>query len=205
MPSTAPAIPNQGSTVGAGTSYVYPFKGSYPITVPFGPDPGVDWGIPVGTPIDSIANGTVTKIGLQGYGGQAVQIDHGNGIVSYYGHLTKALVTVGQQVSQGQQIGLSGGAVGDPNSGISTGPHLELGVIVNGNHVDPIAFLKSQGASAPSGIQAQGAFSANSAGLFDWVGNIFKPFLEFLIQAGMVVGGVVLMFAGLTIIAKQLK
>lgn len=192
------------SSTGSGSKYVYPFKGSFPITVPFGPDPGVDWGMPTGTPIFAIANGTVTKIGLSGYGGQAVQIDHGGGIQSYYGHNSKALVTVGQQVTQGQPIALSGGAVGDPNAGNSTGPHLELGVIVNGQHVDPIAFLKSQGASAPSGsfTAAPAGFSLNP---FDWVGQIFHPLVEFAIEAGMVIGGGVLLLLSFIILAKQTK
>ena len=192
--------PNAGSSINSASKWVYPFQGSFPITEPFGPDPGVDWGMPQGTAVDAIGNGTVTAIGLPGYGGQAVQIDHGNGIVSYYGHLTKALVSIGQQVSMGQQIGLSGGTPGDPNAGISTGAHLELGVIVNGQHVDPIKFLQSQGASAPSGLQINPAFSLNP---FDWVGKIFKPLIEFLIEAGMVIGGGVLMFFGLALIAKS--
>lgn len=123
------------------SNYVYPFQGNFPVTESHAQgDPGVDWGMPTGTPIMAIAGGTVTRIGESGYGPNYVEIDHGNGISSFYGHGEAAFVHVGQHVSQGQEIGLSG------NMGQSTGPHLELGIRVNGRNVDPVSFLQSQGA-----------------------------------------------------------
>jgi murein DD-endopeptidase MepM/ murein hydrolase activator NlpD len=93
---------------------------------------GVDISLPIGTSVLSTADGVVTFSGwsAQGYG-QTVQVRHDNGLVTLYGHLSRSLVSVGQSVSQGQPIALSG------NSGISTGPHLHYEIRLNGVAVDP--------------------------------------------------------------------
>ena len=64
-----------------------------------------------------------------------VYIDHGGGVTSRYGHLSKVLVKVGQSVSQGDVIARSG------NTGNSTGPHLHFEIRVNGNAVSPLSYL----------------------------------------------------------------
>ncbi|MDE2468362.1 MAG: M23 family metallopeptidase, partial [Bradyrhizobium sp.] len=125
--------------------YDYPLAGNNPITETHAQgDPGVDWGVPVGTPVYAIASGTVIQIGAPGYGPNYVEIDHGGQIQSFYGHNSAALVHVGEKVAQGQEIALSG------NEGNSTGPHLELGIRVNGQLVDPISFLQDQGGQMPT-------------------------------------------------------
>lgn len=97
---------------------------------------GVDIGVPIGTPIKAIREGTViaAREGMRGYG-TGVFIDHGiinkKHITSEYGHLSQCNVKVGDKVSAGQIIGKSG------NSGISTGPHLHLTIKENGIPVDP--------------------------------------------------------------------
>ena len=97
----------------------------------------IDIGVPEGTNVYATSSGKVTVAGaVSGYG-YAVYIDHGNGIVSRYGHLKAGgiKVSVGQQVTAGQVIALSG------NTGISTGPHLHFEVRVNDVKVDPLNYV----------------------------------------------------------------
>ena len=101
---------------------------------------GIDIGVPVGTPVKSIADGTVVAAngGMRGYG-NGVFVDHGiiNGkhVVSEYGHLSSFDVKVGDKVKQGQVIAKSG------NTGISTGPHLHLTIRENGLPIDPKTYF----------------------------------------------------------------
>ena len=77
------------------------------------------------------AGGKVLKIryGWNGGGGNYIEIIHPNGVITYYGHIITALVSEGQEVSQGDSIALMGGKPGTPGSGISTGCHVHFGVI----------------------------------------------------------------------------
>lgn len=92
-------------------------------------------------PVYCMADGTVTTSGWFGTGGQAVTVNHGNGIVSWYLHGSQLLVSVGQKVSAGQQIMVSG------NTGFSTGAHLHFQINVNspngvtGTAVNPTAYF----------------------------------------------------------------
>jgi hypothetical protein len=144
---------------GGGATYDYPLTGSPPITETHAQgDPGVDWGVPTGTPVYAIASGTVIQVGAPGYGPYYVEIDHGGQIQSFYGHNSQALVHVGDKVAQGQEIALSG------NLGNSTGPHLELGIKVNGQLVDPVSFLQEQGGRMPTGTADPLSASQSAAG-----------------------------------------
>ncbi len=96
---------------------------------------GLDIGASTGTPIKAAASGTVTKAGRTSDYGNIVVISHGNGIETYYAHCSKLYVTVGQKVSQGEQIA----AVG--STGRSTGPHLHLEIRVNGVAQNPQNYL----------------------------------------------------------------
>jgi hypothetical protein len=93
---------------------------------------GVDLRAPMRTEIYAIADGTVIFAGNNGGYGKTVKIDHGNGIVSLYGHCSWLNVRKGDKVTQGRVIALSG------NTGMSTGPHLHFGIYVNGGSIDPL-------------------------------------------------------------------
>ncbi|MGN0335671.1 MAG: peptidoglycan DD-metalloendopeptidase family protein [Lachnospiraceae bacterium] len=96
---------------------------------------GIDWGTPVGTAVMASSGGTVTVAGWQSGYGYVVYISHPDGKQTRYGHLSKVLVSVGQKVTQGQKIALSG------NTGRSTGPHLHFEIRVNGVAVNPFDYI----------------------------------------------------------------
>jgi murein DD-endopeptidase MepM/ murein hydrolase activator NlpD len=111
---------------------------------------GTDYPIPVGTSVKASGEGVVTFAGTKGGYGYAVDIKHGSGETTRYAHLSQIGVQVGQQVAQGQQIALSGGAKGQPGSGTSTGAHLHFETRnANDEPIDPIARLRQK-----SGIQS---------------------------------------------------
>jgi murein DD-endopeptidase MepM/ murein hydrolase activator NlpD len=96
---------------------------------------GIDWACPVGTSIVASSGGTVAKAGWGSGYGYVVYINHPDGRQTRYGHLSKVLVSVGQQVSQGQKIALSG------NTGVSSGPHVHFEILINGSQVNPLRYL----------------------------------------------------------------
>ncbi|MCM1143263.1 MAG: M23 family metallopeptidase [Blautia sp.] len=96
---------------------------------------GIDWATPVGTAVMASSAGTVTKAGWGSGYGYVVYITHSDGRQTRYGHLSKVLVSVGQKVSQGQKIALSG------NTGVSTGPHVHFEILINGSQVNPLNYL----------------------------------------------------------------
>lgn len=100
---------------------------------------GIDIGVDYGTVVPAADSGTVTYSGwMQGYG-YFVMIDHGDGIVTCYGHNQELLVEEGEKVSKGQAISLAG------STGDSTGPHLHFEVCQNGEPIDPTSFAKRAG------------------------------------------------------------
>lgn len=100
---------------------------------------GLDIANDYGTPIMATAAGTVTFAGSTSGGyGNLVEIDHGNGFVTRYGHTSVVLVHEGMQVKQGDTIALMG------STGKSTGSHLHYEVNINGVAVDPMLFLPIQ-------------------------------------------------------------
>jgi murein DD-endopeptidase MepM/ murein hydrolase activator NlpD len=123
-----------------------PLTGELDMTSPFGVriDPfvheasmhtGMDFRGNIGDPIRATAAGKVVKAGWEGGYGQMVEIDHGEGLTTRYGHLSEIDVTVGQTVHIGQMIGHLG------STGRSTGPHLHYETRVNGEAVNPEKFL----------------------------------------------------------------
>lgn len=155
-----------GSVLGvSGVSARIPFDGTYAITQEFGEiadDPfikkeiadsglkahdGVDFAMPEGTEILSMDEGTVAVAGDLIYG-KTVVVSHDWG-KSYYGHLSKVKVKVGDKIAKGQAIGLSG------DTGISTGPHLHLSVLPKGadmengyfGKVNPLPYIGMTGKS----------------------------------------------------------
>ena len=102
-----------------------------PLTGARSTHPGVDVGAPAGTPIRAPAGGVVLSAGPRGGYGNAVEIDHGDGLVTLYGHAADLLVSAGDFVEPGQAIATVG------STGRSTGPHLHFEVRQGGRPVDP--------------------------------------------------------------------
>ncbi len=101
---------------------------------------GVDIAASVGTDIYAADNGTVIYSDYNDGGyGYLIQLDHGNGIVTYYGHCSELLVPEGTVVAKGDLIARVG------NTGRSTGPHLHFEVRINGSPTDPMAYLNGIG------------------------------------------------------------
>lgn len=134
-----PAGPFTGSIGSSGL--IWPVEGV--ITSGFGPrwgsfHPGIDIGVPEGTPIHAAASGTVVLLQPEaesgGYGNYTC-VDHGGGLSTCYAHQTSFATSIGASVSQGEVIGYVG------NTGFSTGPHLHFEVRVNGEPVDPMGYL----------------------------------------------------------------
>ena len=96
---------------------------------------GLDIKGPIGSPVKAMAKGEVEFAGLRGGFGNCIMLKHGNGFETLYGHLSKILVSVGQQIDIGQQIGNIG------STGRSTGPHLHYEVHLNGQQINPESFL----------------------------------------------------------------
>ena len=100
--------------------------------------PGIDLAGSYGTPIYATADGTVLRAGWNSGGyGNLVEIDHGRGITTRYGHMSAILVSPGQHIVRGQQVGRVG------STGRSTGNHLHYEVRIDGKAVNPIPFMKS--------------------------------------------------------------
>ncbi|MGX5831435.1 M23 family metallopeptidase [Mesorhizobium sp. 43Arga] len=96
---------------------------------------GMDFRAPIGMAAKVTAPGIVTKAGWNGGYGRMVEVDHGNGFATRYGHLSEIDVTVGEKLDAGAIIGKTG------SSGRSTGPHLHYEVRHNGEAIDPLRFL----------------------------------------------------------------
>lgn len=96
---------------------------------------GIDIGCNMYEPIYAAESGTVILAEEYGGYGNAVVIDHGNGLTTLYGHNEELYVSVGQKVSRGETIAGAG------STGWSTGPHLHFEVRVNGDYVDPMGYL----------------------------------------------------------------
>ena len=133
--SSLPAGPIRG-----GGRFIWPVNG--PITSPFCEQrsweschPGIDIGVPAGTPIRAGGDGTVILAGpTSGYGNYTC-LDHGGGVSTCYAHQSAIQVSVGQRVSQGQVIGLVG------CTGLCFGDHLHFEVRINGAVTNPLNYL----------------------------------------------------------------
>jgi murein DD-endopeptidase MepM/ murein hydrolase activator NlpD len=100
------------------------------------PHYGLDFRVPTGTPVAAMNSGTVLLARFLYYEGNCVVIDHGQGLLTLYFHLSEFKVKEGDSVKRGQEIGLSGG------TGRATGPHLHVGVRWQGTYLDPARLLQ---------------------------------------------------------------
>lgn len=130
------AIPSSMPVKGTALTSKYgvrsdPFKGRAAMHA------GVDLAGPLGTPIYATADGYVERSNWVGGYGNLVELNHGKGIQTRYGHLSKALVEPGQRVKRGDLIALMG------STGRSTGSHLHYEVRIDGKAVNPVPFMQS--------------------------------------------------------------
>lgn len=125
-----------------------PVQGAYRETSGFGyrSDPfnrrtafheGTDLAAYTGAPLQATAPGKVIFAGVKGAYGRAVEIDHGSGFRTLYGHMNSISVKLGQEVAIGTKIGTMG------STGRSTGPHLHYEIYFRGKSYDPIKFLRA--------------------------------------------------------------
>ena len=98
--------------------------------------PGLDFAGKEGSKIYAVADGIVTWAGKRGGYGRMVEVDHGNGYVTRFGHNEKLEVKVGQRVRRGQVLALMG------STGRSTGPHVHFEILRDGKAIDPYSFVK---------------------------------------------------------------
>ena len=97
---------------------------------------GLDFRVPTGTPVAAMNQGTVLLALFLYYEGNCVVIDHGQGLLTLYFHMSELKVKEGDSVKRGQEIGLSGG------TGRATGPHLHVAVRWQGTYLDPARLLQ---------------------------------------------------------------
>jgi murein DD-endopeptidase MepM/ murein hydrolase activator NlpD len=105
---------------------------------------GVDLAVRKGTPVHVTADGVVQRAEWSGGYGKLIVIDHGNGVETYYAHLSSFMVVPGLEVRRGQVIALSGG------TGHATGPHLHYEVRLGGVPVNPYKYLAKSPLSLPT-------------------------------------------------------
>ena len=98
---------------------------------------GLDLSAPSRTPVQATAGGTIVTAGWNGEFGNLVEIDHGYGLITRYGHLSRIHVKVGQRVASHHAVGLVG------TTGRSTGPHVHYEVLVDGKNLNPAKFLEA--------------------------------------------------------------
>ncbi|MFJ5679198.1 M23 family metallopeptidase [Streptomyces sp. NPDC093097] len=133
-------------------AFVAPVTGSYVSTGykassglwSSGSHTGIDFHAASGTPVHAVGAGTVVEAGWGGAYGNNIVIKMNDGTYTQYGHLSSFAVSVGQTVTPGQQIALSG------NTGNTTGPHLHFEARTGpdyGSDIDPIAYLRAHGVS----------------------------------------------------------
>jgi murein DD-endopeptidase MepM/ murein hydrolase activator NlpD len=139
------ALIRSAAVVSASMPSIWPVAGSLRGGVGFRRNPfggasyeyhkGQDISAPFGTPVIATADGVVVTAGWQRGYGRVVYVDHGNGITTRYGHLSRIDVAVGQVLKRGEQLGLVG------SSGRSTGAHLHYEVRINGEPANPVDYL----------------------------------------------------------------
>jgi murein DD-endopeptidase MepM/ murein hydrolase activator NlpD len=151
IPSARPIVTSVNFTSGYGVRSD-PFRGSAAM------HPGIDLAGPMGTPVYATADGVVDRSEWNNGGyGNLIEITHGQGIQTRFGHLSQRLVQIGQRIHRGQLIGLMG------STGRSTGSHLHYEVRIDGRPVNPIPFMQ-QPATTMAALQRPAAIGGPAAG-----------------------------------------
>jgi murein DD-endopeptidase MepM/ murein hydrolase activator NlpD len=127
-----------GRPIGKGWISSYYGKRTDPFSGKIEMHKGMDFAGKKGSDIKAVASGVVTWSGERYGYGNLVEINHGNGYVTRYGHNDAILVKVGDAVERGQTISKMG------STGRSTGPHVHFEVLLNDRHIDPIRFVQSK-------------------------------------------------------------
>lgn len=147
---------SSGGTASGTASFVWPVASyvyitsrfgyrTHPITGKYSNHTGIDIASNQGTSVYAADGGTVTRASWYGGYGNCIIIDHGNGYMTLYGHLSGYAISEGDTVTQGQTIGYVG------STGNSTGPHLHFEVWQNGSRIDPEQFFSGLVFSADAG------------------------------------------------------
>ncbi len=190
--------------------FLPPLANNYSVTSKFGdtagrtfPHQGLDMGTPVGTPVLAATGGSVSAAGLSGGYGNLVSINTNNPPAqTRYGHLSRIDVKVGQQVTQGQVIGLSGGKAGAFGSGDSSGPHLHFEIRIGGKPVDPQPLINGGAAALnnPNGLLLPGLSVPGVSGWADSLTAITKNLSDpkFWSRTGVFILGSVLLLIALS-------
>ena len=111
----------------------FSYNRKHPVLGIVRPHLGVDYAAPSGTPVVTVGDGTVIFSGWSGGAGNLIKVKHNEKITTYYMHLLRRDVKQGDHVTQGQQIGTVG------STGLSTGPHLDYRIQINGKFVNPVS------------------------------------------------------------------
>ena len=155
IPTTPPIMPEQETESETQPqpevpAYIFPLEDAnaevtnpygwqaHPVTKQKSLHSGVDLAADYGTNVLAVADGTVLDCSYDAAYGYILTLEHENGVQTQYAHLSEFLVEPGDTVQQGQIIAKTGG------SGWATGPHLHLGVLIDGEAVDPLEALKSE-------------------------------------------------------------
>lgn len=124
---------------------------TYRVTTKFGeidsfhptPHTGIDLATPLGTQAQSISDGIIAKISNDPMLGENIRVNAAGGREWVYGHLSQVNVTYGQHVNSGDVLGLTGGIPGTAGAGHSTGPHVHISMLQNGQAIDPSQVINS--------------------------------------------------------------
>lgn len=134
LPATA-ALPTRLPLIGASLTSRYGMRW-HPVRGGYRAHSGIDLAAPAGSPIYAPAAGVVSAAGWDGGYGISVMIEHGGGLQTRYGHMSRLAVAVGQTVSAGSVIGFVG------TTGLSTGPHLHYEIRSRGRAIDPMMVIR---------------------------------------------------------------
>ncbi len=151
-------------------------KRFHPILRKYRPHLGIDYAAPTGTPVSAAGSGTVMYSGYKGQYGRMVKIKHPGGYITYYGHLSRIpkKIRKNRKVSQGDIIGYVG------STGLSTGPHLDYRIKLNGKFVNPLKINLPRGKSVPKTAMAR--FRQVSGSLEEKLASIARPVLAMKVK-----------------------